>query len=300
MTLGQNIARLRAQKNFSQGDLADALEVSRQSVSKWETDASIPELDKLLRLAELFGVSLDELVKGETPPETERVRHADAELGEFSAPPAAETGTQRSTRKIVGTILLCFGALIGILIMLFAGTLAGFLLALPLFVCGTICLTVRRRTGLWCAWALYVSFALYMRFAVGVVAGNIFQTFSHLIRLNPMRLAMSWSVALALLALVACTLRSYRTLTLRWERRSIALLTAGWLAQLGIRQALALWVRCIVNAGHGDLTGYTWKLALSGTLDSLNNLALVVLLVLTAALWRGWRKRKAEEKEVDA
>ena len=63
MTLGQNIARLRAQKNLSQGDLADALEVSRQSVSKWETDASIPELDKLLRLAELFGVTLDELVK---------------------------------------------------------------------------------------------------------------------------------------------------------------------------------------------------------------------------------------------
>lgn len=64
MTLGQNIARLRTQKNLSQGDLADALEVSRQSVSKWETDASIPELDKLLRLAELFGVTLDELVKG--------------------------------------------------------------------------------------------------------------------------------------------------------------------------------------------------------------------------------------------
>ncbi len=46
MTLGQNIARLRTQKNLSQGDLADALEVSRQSVSKWETDASIPEAAK--------------------------------------------------------------------------------------------------------------------------------------------------------------------------------------------------------------------------------------------------------------
>ena len=263
MTLGQNIARLRTQKNLSQGDLADALEVSRQSVSKWETDASIPELDKLLRLAELFGVTLDELVKGESAqPEAARGESPDKESA--GAYTAAAPAARRETRQIVGTILLCFGALIGILIMLFAGTLAGFILALPLFVCGTICLTVRRRTGLWCAWALYVCFALYMRFAAGVVAGNIFQTFSRLIRLNPMRLAMSWSVALALLALVACTLRSYRTLTLRWERRSIALLTAGWLAQLGIRQALALWVRCIVNAGHGDLTGYTWKLALSG------------------------------------
>lgn len=295
MTLGQNIARLRAQKNLSQGDLADALEVSRQSVSKWETDASIPELDKLLRLAELFGVTLDELVKGESAqPEAARGEVPDKESA--GAYTAAAPAARRETRQIVGTILLCFGALIGILIMLFAGTLAGFILALPLFVCGTICLTVRQRTGLWCAWALYLMVELYLRFAAGVVAGNIFQTFSRLIRLNPMRLAMSWSVVLALLALVACTLRSYRTLTLRWERRSIALLTAGWLAQLGIRQALALWVRCIVNAGHGDLTGYTWKLALSGTLDSLNNLALVVLLVLTAALWRGWRQSRSKTK----
>ena len=295
MTLGQNIARLRAQKNLSQGDLADALEVSRQSVSKWETDASIPELDKLLRLAELFGVTLDELVKGESAqPEAARGEVPDKESA--GAYTAAAPAARRETRQIVGTILLCFGALIGILIMLFAGTLAGFILALPLFVCGTICLTVRHRTGLWCAWALYLMVELYLRFAAGVVAGNIFQTFSRLIRLNPMRLAMSWSVALALLALVAYTLRSYRTLTLRWERRSIALLAAGWLAQLGIRQALALWVRCIVNAGHGDLTGYTWKLALSGTLDSLNNLALVVLLVLTAALWRGWRQSRSKTK----
>lgn len=264
-------------------------------MSKWETDASIPELDKLLRLAELFGVTLDELVKGESAqPEAARGESPDKESA--GAYTAAAPAARRETRQIVGTILLCFGALIGILIMLFAGTLAGFILALPLFVCGTICLTVRQRTGLWCAWALYVCFALYMRFAAGVVAGNIFQTFSRLIRLNPMRLAMSWSVALVLLALVACTLRSYRTLTLRWERRSIALLTIGWLAQLGIRQALALWVRCIVNAGHGNLTGYTWKLALSGTLDSLNNLALVVLLVLTAALWRGWRQSRSKTK----
>ncbi len=56
-------------KNWSQGDLADALDISRQSVSKWETDASIPELDKLLKLSELFGVTLDELVRGEDAPE---------------------------------------------------------------------------------------------------------------------------------------------------------------------------------------------------------------------------------------
>ena len=118
MTLGQNIARLRAQKNLSQGDLADALEVSRQSVSKWETDASIPELDKLLRLAELFGVTLDELVKGESAqPEAARGEAPDMESA--GAYTAAAPAARRETRQIVGTILLCFGALIGILIMIF-------------------------------------------------------------------------------------------------------------------------------------------------------------------------------------
>ena len=48
MTLGQRIYQLRTKMHLSQGDLADKLEVSRQSVSKWETDASVPELDKLV------------------------------------------------------------------------------------------------------------------------------------------------------------------------------------------------------------------------------------------------------------
>lgn len=73
MTLGENIARLRTQKDWSQGDLADALGISRQSISKWETDTSIPELEKLIKLSELFGVTLDQLVRGEDAPETESV-----------------------------------------------------------------------------------------------------------------------------------------------------------------------------------------------------------------------------------
>lgn len=73
MSLGTTISRLRAEKKLSQGDLADALGVSRQSVSKWETDASVPELDKLVKLSQLFGITLDELVMGETSPEPEAI-----------------------------------------------------------------------------------------------------------------------------------------------------------------------------------------------------------------------------------
>lgn len=65
-SLGQRIYMLRKQKNMSQGDLADRLEVSRQTVSKWENDSSLPELDKIIRLCELFKVSSDYILRGIT------------------------------------------------------------------------------------------------------------------------------------------------------------------------------------------------------------------------------------------
>ena len=74
MTLGETIRSIRSAKGMSQGDLADALDVSRQSVSKWETDASVPELDKLMKLCDLFGVTMDELVRGVKPELPEKIR----------------------------------------------------------------------------------------------------------------------------------------------------------------------------------------------------------------------------------
>ena len=57
MTLAEKILSLRTQRGMSQDDLAEKLEVSRQSVSKWETAQSTPDLDKIIKLADLFGVS---------------------------------------------------------------------------------------------------------------------------------------------------------------------------------------------------------------------------------------------------
>lgn len=68
MTLGEKILSLRTARDMSQDNLAEKLAVSRQSVSKWETDQSTPDLDKIIKLADLFGVSVDELVRdGECP-----------------------------------------------------------------------------------------------------------------------------------------------------------------------------------------------------------------------------------------
>lgn len=68
MSLAEKIFSLRTARSMSQDDLAEKLEVSRQSVSKWETGQSTPDLDKIIRLSDLFGVTVDELVReGEAP-----------------------------------------------------------------------------------------------------------------------------------------------------------------------------------------------------------------------------------------
>lgn len=65
MMLAEKIMMLRKQKGWSQEDLAVKLNVSRQSVSKWESTASIPDLGKIIKLSEIFGVSTDFLLKDE-------------------------------------------------------------------------------------------------------------------------------------------------------------------------------------------------------------------------------------------
>ncbi|MBQ8188611.1 MAG: helix-turn-helix transcriptional regulator [Lachnospiraceae bacterium] len=65
MTLGEKITLLRKQKGWSQEELADKLDISRQSVSKWESNASVPDLDKIIKLSVIFSVSTDYLLKDE-------------------------------------------------------------------------------------------------------------------------------------------------------------------------------------------------------------------------------------------
>lgn len=65
-TLGQRIQRLRKNANLTQEDVAARLNISSQAVSKWENDNSAPDLSVLLELAEMLGVTTDELL-GKTP-----------------------------------------------------------------------------------------------------------------------------------------------------------------------------------------------------------------------------------------
>ena len=65
MELGGQIKRYRTRLGLSQEELADRIFVTRQSVSNWENGRTYPDLQSLLRLSDLFGLSLDELIKGD-------------------------------------------------------------------------------------------------------------------------------------------------------------------------------------------------------------------------------------------
>lgn len=62
MTIGEKIVNLRSNAGLSQEDLAEKINVSRQSVSKWEMNQALPQIDKVLMICELFGISTDELL----------------------------------------------------------------------------------------------------------------------------------------------------------------------------------------------------------------------------------------------
>lgn len=105
MSLGENIYKLRTERKLSQEDFASAMEVSRQSVSKWENNMAVPELEKLIKMAKLFEVSLDELV-GNTPPY-----------------PKQETAPMVTTGDMVSILLLFLGSILPFLSVFLATAL---------------------------------------------------------------------------------------------------------------------------------------------------------------------------------
>ena len=69
MTIADRIQRLRKLKGVSQEELADRIGVSRQAVSKWESEQSVPDLDKIIAMSEYFDVTTDYLLKGIEAPD---------------------------------------------------------------------------------------------------------------------------------------------------------------------------------------------------------------------------------------
>ncbi len=72
MEFHNKLYNLRKQKGLSQEELANRLNVSRQTISKWETGDSAPDMDKLIAISAMFEISLDELVMDKVPAQPEK------------------------------------------------------------------------------------------------------------------------------------------------------------------------------------------------------------------------------------
>lgn len=125
MILADKIINERKKNGWSQEDLAEKLSVSRQSVSKWESAQATPDLQKLLKMAELFGVSTDYLLKDEY--EEEAITSDTIKEDAVSEPPArkvtlAEANEYLDTRKhvmphIANAVSLCILSPIAVVVL---------------------------------------------------------------------------------------------------------------------------------------------------------------------------------------
>lgn len=120
MILAEKIVRLRKQIGWSQEELAEKMNVSRQSVSKWEATNSIPDLNKIIRLGELFEVSTDYLLKDEI-----EVSESVAGVSDESAIQISLEQTMKyvedklkSSRLVAKGVFLCVGSAIPLITLL--------------------------------------------------------------------------------------------------------------------------------------------------------------------------------------
>lgn len=111
MEFNNKLYDLRKQKGFSQEELANRLNVSRQTVSKWEVGDSTPDLEKLVAISDLFEISLDELVLDKAAVSSEETSSKSEVLSELKEKLLTDENKKRAKKgfKIAGIV---FGALV--------------------------------------------------------------------------------------------------------------------------------------------------------------------------------------------
>lgn len=114
MTLGEKITKQRKELNYTQEQLADILGVSRQSVSKWESDIAYPETDKLIELGKLFDCSMDYLLKEEVTEKREVPASGFTEKVEEISKKVMTDKNKVTAKKLLKIISIIFAVVLAI------------------------------------------------------------------------------------------------------------------------------------------------------------------------------------------
>ncbi|MDE6665313.1 MAG: helix-turn-helix domain-containing protein [Ruminococcus sp.] len=127
MEFNNKLYHLRKQKGLSQEELANCLNVSRQTISKWEVGDSTPDMEKLIAISDLFEISLDELVMGKVPTHIGETSTKSEIVNELKEKILTDENKKKAKRglKIV-TIILGIIVLIDVISMIVYFSLYGF------------------------------------------------------------------------------------------------------------------------------------------------------------------------------
>ena len=173
MSLGDNIANMRGHLGISQSELAEKLGVSRQSVSKWETDATSPEIAKIIEMSKIFEVSIDELLTGkvnkDVTNEGNRIEIVKSE--------------RKETYKTIGNILLASGIVLAGIGLLF--NLISLILGAYFSIIGLVFSLAKKNPVLQIVWMNLFIVSLSLPCMTGISLGII---------LNPLFYAERFSI----------------------------------------------------------------------------------------------------------
>ena len=163
MILADKITELRKKNGWSQEELAEKLDVSRQSISKWESAQSIPDMNRILKMSEVFGVSTDLLLKDDMEITDDRKNVDTVETyGNARAVSIEEAGEfllfrEQSSGRVAFGVLLCI--LSPVLLIVLSGLQAGGILSLSeMTVCAIGLIVLLLMVG--CAVAIFVTYSL--------------------------------------------------------------------------------------------------------------------------------------------
>ncbi len=284
MNIGEKIYALRREKNLSQGDLADMLEVSRQSVSKWENNTAVPDLQKIIKLSEIFEISVDELIKGEkaqaeTPTQTEYIVKHERMEG----------------RKIAGIILTCMSFLLTVLFLP-----AGIIYASPLIICAIICFVCKKDVALKCIWVGYIFADVFFRFATGTRPWNILYIFRWPDNLTSQKIAavISFTVMLAIIIATVIVLAKRPVADVAKAKKNTVKYWCIWGGVKVISKILGylinLWVRTEIEQNASIVAASNSFLQIPNTVLEIAALILFVLAVTNTIRFIKALKNKQE------
>lgn len=125
MSVSKQLIHLRNLKGISQEELASLMNVTRQAVSKWETDQTLPDSEKIIRLSEIFGVTTDYLLKGKESDPMDIYSQHDSKAGNDMSAEVSEildnVHQMSQTKRILigfGILLLAVMVIIGIIFLI--------------------------------------------------------------------------------------------------------------------------------------------------------------------------------------